>query len=63
MAQAVRHRPLIQKASVRSRLVHVRSKVHKVALGQVSVRVLHFPLSGPFHQCSTLTIIYKLLLP
>ena len=36
-----------------SRPVHVGFVVHKVALGQCPRRVLRFPLSVTFHQCST----------
>jgi hypothetical protein len=43
--------------------VLVRFVVDKVALGQVSLPVLQFPLSVSFHQCSILIVIYMLLLP
>jgi len=45
------------------RLVHVRFVVHKVAMGQVSLPVLHFPLSASFQQSPTIVFIYMLLLP
>ena len=32
--------------------VHIRSVVDKVALIRVSLRLLHFPLPGSFHQCN-----------
>ena len=41
--------------------VHVRSEADKVALGQVLLLVLLFPLSAPFHQCSVLILTYMLL--
>jgi hypothetical protein len=53
MAQAVSRRPLTTKArgSVPGH-VHVRFVVDKVALGQVFLRVVGFPLSISFHWCS-----------
>jgi hypothetical protein len=53
MAQAVSRRPLTTEArgSVPSQ-VHVRFVVDKVALGQVFLRVVGFPLSISFHWCS-----------
>jgi hypothetical protein len=52
MAQAVSRRPLTTEArgSVPGQ-VHVRFVVDKVALGQVFLRVVGFPLSISFHWC------------
>lgn len=49
--------PLSQRPGFNPRPIHVRFIVDKVALGQVFLRVLRFPLSVPFHQCSRLTFI------
>ena len=43
------------------RSVHVRFAVDEVALGQIFLPVLRFPLSVSFHRCSVL--IFMLLLP
>jgi hypothetical protein len=53
MAQAVSRRPLTAEArgSVPGQ-VYVRFVVDKVALGQVFLRVVGFPLSILFHWCS-----------
>jgi hypothetical protein len=53
MAQAVSLRPLTTEArgSVPGQ-VHVRFVVNNVALGQVFLRVVGFPLSISFHWCS-----------
>jgi hypothetical protein len=53
MAQAVSRRPLTTEArgSIPGQ-VHVRFVVDKVALGQVFLRVVGFPLSIAFHWCS-----------
>jgi hypothetical protein len=53
MAQAVSRRPLTTEAqgSVPGQ-VHVRFVVDKLALGQVFLRVVGFPLSISFHWCS-----------
>jgi hypothetical protein len=50
MAQAVSRRPLTP-GSIPGQ-VHVRFVVDKVALGQVFLRVVGFPLSIAFHWCS-----------
>jgi hypothetical protein len=52
MAQAVSRRPLTAEArgSVPGQ-VHVRFVVDKVALEQVFIRVVSFPLSISFHRC------------
>jgi hypothetical protein len=52
MAQAVSSRPLTMEArgSVPGQ-VHVRFVVDNVALGQVFLRVVGFPLSISFHWC------------
>ena len=42
--------------------VHVRFVVDKVALGQVSVPALRFPLTLSFHQCSVFAFILILFL-
>ena len=44
------------------RPVHVRFVLSRVALWQVFLPVLRFSLSVSFHQCSTFTFIYMLLL-
>jgi hypothetical protein len=49
MAQAVSHRPLTAEAVVRARVNPCGICGHKVALGQVSLRVPRFPLSILFH--------------
>jgi hypothetical protein len=53
MAQAVSRRPLTTEArgSIPGQ-VHVRFVVDKVALGQVFLRVVGFPLSISLHWCS-----------
>jgi hypothetical protein len=53
MGQAVSRRPLTteDRGSVPGQ-VHVRFVVDKVALGQVFLRVVGFPLSISFHWCS-----------
>jgi hypothetical protein len=48
MAQAVSRRPLTAAALVRAQVNPVRFVVDKVALGQVFLRVLRFPLSISF---------------
>jgi hypothetical protein len=45
-----------------TRSVHVRFVVDEVALGQIFLPVLRFPLSVPSHQCSVLIFICMLLL-
>jgi hypothetical protein len=50
MAQAVSRRPLTAAARVRAQVNPVGFVVYKVALGQVSLRVLRFPLSVSFHR-------------
>jgi hypothetical protein len=55
IAQAVSCRLLASETRVRARSVHVGFVVDKVSLGQVSVRVLRFPLSVALHRCSILT--------
>jgi hypothetical protein len=52
MAQAVRRRPLTEEAGFDSGSVHVGFVVDEVALGQVFLRVVGFPLSVSFHRCS-----------
>jgi hypothetical protein len=63
MAQAVSRPALTAEAWVRSRSVHVRFVVDKVALGQVFFfsEYFGFPLSGSFHHCSTLIFMYVAL--
>jgi hypothetical protein len=53
MAQSVSRRPLTTEArgSIPGQ-VHIRFVVDKVALGQVFLRVVGFPLSISFHWCS-----------
>jgi hypothetical protein len=50
MIQAVSRRPVSADALIPVRSVHVGSVVDKVALGQVFLRVLLFPLSVSFHR-------------
>jgi hypothetical protein len=53
MAQAVSRRPLTAEArGLVPGQVHVRFVVDKVALGQVFLRVVGFPLSISFDLCS-----------
>jgi hypothetical protein len=52
MAQAVSRRPFTAEACYRVRSIHLGFVVHKVALGQVFLRVLQFFLSISFHRRS-----------
>jgi hypothetical protein len=45
LAQVINRRPLTAEARVRARVVNVGFVVDKVALGQVFLQVLRFPLS------------------
>jgi hypothetical protein len=52
-----------RRAGFNLRSLHLIFVLYKLALGQVSLPVLQFPLSVLFHQCSTLIFIYMLPLP
>jgi hypothetical protein len=68
MAQAVRHRPLTAAAWVHTQVNPVRFVMDKVALGQVSLRVLRFfpvniiPPWAPLF-CKFKKIVYSLIQP
>jgi hypothetical protein len=53
----------VRRTGFDHRSVHVRFFIDKLTLCQVFLSAFLFPLSVPFHQCSTLIFIYMLLLP
>ena len=67
MAQAVICWPLPQRPGFNTRLIHLRFVVDRVALGQFffffASKYANFLLPESFHQCSTLSVTYMLLLP
>jgi len=63
MAQVVSRRPLTTEARLQSQVSPLRFVVGTMALGQVLLPALQFPLSASFQQQCSLVFVCMLLLP